>query len=93
MHALLEHLGAPRQLADLLPPEELVPYVLRDLPGEVGRALRRQWYPALFAALGEGATIGAGVTFEGPRAIHVGPGVRTLAWHLHSRRFLLGDWP
>src|SRR5919108_6273490 len=74
--ALLERLGAPSALLDLLPPEELVPYVLRDLPGEAGRALRRQWYAPLFAALGEGATIGAGVTFERPRAIHVGPGVR-----------------
>jgi acetyltransferase-like isoleucine patch superfamily enzyme len=73
---LLARLGAPAALLDLLPPEELLPYVLKDVPGETGRALRREWYGRLFAELGDGCAIGAGVTFEGPQAISVGPGAR-----------------
>lgn len=76
LRALLDRLGAPRALLDLLPPEELLPYLLKDLPGETGRALRRQWYAPLFAALGDDCAIGAGITFERPRAITIGPGVR-----------------
>jgi acetyltransferase-like isoleucine patch superfamily enzyme len=74
--ALLARLGAPAALLDLLPAEELLPHLLKDLPGETGRALRSQWYGRLFAGLGDGCTIGAGVTFERPRAITIGPAVR-----------------
>src|SRR5215213_404121 len=73
---LLARLGAPGALLDLLSPEELLPYVLKDLPGETGRALRREWYGRLFAGLGADCVIGAGVTFQRPQAITVGPGVR-----------------
>jgi acetyltransferase-like isoleucine patch superfamily enzyme len=73
---LLARLGAPGALLDLLPPEELLPYVLKDLPGETGRALRQEWYGRLFAGLGADCAIGAGVTFQRPQAITVGPGVR-----------------
>jgi galactoside O-acetyltransferase len=74
--ALLARLGAPGALLDLLPAEELLPYLLKDIPGETGRALRGRWYGRLFAGLGDGCTIGAGVTFERPAAIAIGAGVR-----------------
>jgi len=74
--ALLGRLGVPSQLVDLLPVEELLPYVLKDLPGEVGRTLRPEWYTHLFGSLGKGCVIGAGITVARPRAITIGPGVR-----------------
>lgn len=76
LRALLARLGVSGQLMDLLPVEELLPYVLKDLPGEAGRALRREWYAHLFGRLGEGCAIGPGVTLARPQAIAVGPGVR-----------------
>ena len=74
--ALLARLGAPGALLDVLPADELLPYVLKDVPGETGRALRLEWYGRLFGGLGEDCTIGAGVTFQRPQAITAGPGVR-----------------
>src|SRR5919201_4007326 len=74
--ALVERLGAARGLLDLLPAEDLLPYLLKDLPGETGRALRQRWYARLFAQLGEGCATGTGGTFERPRAITIEPGVR-----------------
>src|SRR5947209_2323266 len=81
----------------LLPEEaELLPYLLKDLPGEAGVRLRARWYGRIFGALGEGCTIGPGVTMVNPERIFLGQGVR-LAGNTHlevradSGRICFGD--
>src|SRR5579859_5504142 len=80
---LLDSLGLGAGLRRLLPDEaELLPYLLKDLPGDAGVRLRARWYARLFGALGEGCQIGPGVTFVHPERIFLGPGVR-LAGNTH----------
>ena len=72
---LAKSVGVGPEVVDLIPdPEELVPYLLRDIPGEAGSKLRAEWYRPLFGQLGRDVRIGVGVTFLGAGNIKAGDG-------------------
>jgi acetyltransferase-like isoleucine patch superfamily enzyme len=55
---------------------DLLSYLLKDLPGDVGARLRAEWYPSLFGGWGEGIEMRPGVTFIHPERIALGSRVR-----------------
>lgn len=54
---------------------ECLTLLLSGMPGALGYALRRLFYPLLFASMGRDVTIGRHVTLRGGRKIHLGDGV------------------
>jgi acetyltransferase-like isoleucine patch superfamily enzyme len=51
---------------------ELLPFLLKEVPGKVGERLRAEWYGRILGNLGEGCRIGPGVTMLAPERIHLG---------------------
>ncbi len=80
---LVSDLGLGAGIRRLVPDEaELLPYLLKDIPGEAGQRLRSCWYGRVLGALGEGCAIGPGITFVHPERIFLGDGVH-LAGNTH----------
>lgn len=70
-------LGVGAALGDLIPDRaELLPYLLKDVPGAAGADLRNRWYPPLFAAWGDDIQMRQGVTFVHPERIALGSQLR-----------------
>ncbi len=83
LESLLDDLGHGHGIVRLFPDEaNLLPYLLKDLPGEIGVRLRARWYAPLFGALSEGCRIGPGVTVAHPERIVLGRDVH-LAGNTH----------
>lgn len=72
---IVELAGASPALCRLLEDDgELLPFLLKDVPGEVGERLRAQWYGRILGGMGSGCRIGPGVTMYAPEHIHLGDG-------------------
>ena len=83
LDGLLDALGLGAGIRRLLPDEtDLLPYLLKDIPGEAGLRLRARWYGRVLGGLGEGCTIGPGITFVHPERVFLADGVR-LAGNAH----------
>jgi acetyltransferase-like isoleucine patch superfamily enzyme len=54
---------------------ELLPFLLKDVPGAVGERLRAEWYGHILAGLGTGCHIGPGVTLRAPERVTLDDGV------------------
>src|SRR5437763_9978839 len=68
--------GASPALCRLIEDDgELLPFLLKDVPGEAGRRLRAEWYGRILGRLGEGCAIGPGVTMLRPERIALDDGV------------------
>ena len=73
--ALAKSVGVGPEIVDLIPdPEELVPHLLRDIPGDAGSKLRAEWYRPFFGELGRDIRIGLGATFLGAGNMKIGDG-------------------
>lgn len=79
--------GANPALCRLLEDDgELLPFLLKDVPGATGERLRAQWYGRLLADLGQECQIGPGVTLRQPQRISLGDGARVEGQvHLDAR--------
>jgi len=83
LDGLLDDLGLGAGIRRLLPDEsDLLPYLLKDIPGVAGLRLRARWYGRVLGGLGEGCTIGPGITFVHPERVFLANGVR-LAGNSH----------
>jgi acetyltransferase-like isoleucine patch superfamily enzyme len=70
---LMELTGASPALCRLLEDDgELLPFLLKDVPGDVGERLRAEWYARILGGLGEGCRVGPGVTLRTPERIVLG---------------------
>ncbi len=73
--ALAKSVGVGPEIVDLIPdPEELVPHLLREIPGDAGSKLRAEWYRPFFGELGSDIRIGMGATFLGAGNMKIGDG-------------------
>lgn len=64
--------GANQALCRLLDDDgELVPFLLKDVPGEAGERLRAEWYGHVLGEMGAGCRIGAGVTMHEPARLRL----------------------
>lgn len=73
---LIALVGASPALCRLIDADaELLPFLLKDIPGEVGQRLRAEWYGRILGTLGDGCGIGPGVTMLRPEHIHLAEGV------------------
>ena len=73
--ALAKSVGVGAEIVDLIPdPENLVPHLLREIPGSTGSELRAKWYRPFFGQLGQDVHFGVGVTLLNPGGIKVGDG-------------------
>ena len=73
--ALAKSVGVGPEIVELIPdPEELVPHLLRHIPGDAGSELRAEWYRPFFGELGRDIRIGMGATFLGAGNMKIGDG-------------------
>jgi len=69
---IIELAGANPALCRLLEDDgELLPFLLKGVPGKVGERLRAEWYVHILGELGAGCRIGSGVTMHAPARIHL----------------------
>jgi acetyltransferase-like isoleucine patch superfamily enzyme len=54
---------------------ELLPLLLKDIPGVVGSSLRAEWYGHILGGLGSECRVGSGVTMYQPERIYLGESV------------------
>lgn len=74
--SLIALVGANPALCRLIEADgELLPFLLKDIPGSVGQRLRTQWYGRILGTLGDECRIGPGVTMLNPQHIHLAEGV------------------
>ncbi len=72
---IIELAGANPALCRLIEDDgELLPFLLKEVPGEVGERLRAEWYGHILGSLGDGCRIGPGVTMRVPERIHLAEG-------------------
>src|SRR5579883_1258182 len=72
LDGLLGDLGLGAGIRRLLPDEsDLLPYLLKDIPGDAGLRLRARWYGRVLGGLGDGCLIGPGITFVHPERIYL----------------------
>jgi acetyltransferase-like isoleucine patch superfamily enzyme len=70
---IIELAGASPALCRLLEDDgELLPFLLKDVPGTVGEGLRAEWYGRILGGLGANTRIGPGVTMRVPERIFLG---------------------
>jgi acetyltransferase-like isoleucine patch superfamily enzyme len=68
--------GASAALCRLIEDDaELLPFLLKEIPGAVGERLRAEWYGRILGRLGEGCAIGPAVTLLRPERIALDDGV------------------
>lgn len=64
--------GANPSLCRLLDDDsELLPFLLKDVPGQVGERLRAEWYGSILGDMGAGCRIGSGVTMREPARVRL----------------------
>lgn len=70
--SLIALVGASPALCRLIEADgELLPFLLKDIPGDVGQRLRMEWYGRILGTLGDDSSIGPGVTMLNPARIHL----------------------
>jgi acetyltransferase-like isoleucine patch superfamily enzyme len=70
---IIELAGASPALCRLLEDDgELLPFLLKEVPGTVGEGLRAEWYGRILGGIGAKTRIGPGVTLRVPERIFLG---------------------
>lgn len=54
---------------------ELLPFLLKEIPGAAGQRLRSEWYGRILGQMEDGCSIGPDVTMLSPQRIHLHKGV------------------
>ena len=69
---LIASTGANPALCRLLDDDgELLPFLLKDVPGEAGERLRGEWYGHILGEMGAGCRIGGSVTMHEPARLRL----------------------